>query len=126
VSRVNSQDPFCQDSTKKAELSRAKLQDLQNGMLVNPILLRDGDTLFVPKAEMIFVTGHVRSPGSYVYEPDLTVLQALSLAGGIAERGSSRRVKVVRSVAGQKQEIGVNLDDIVKPGDTIIVQQRFF
>ena len=54
------------------------------------------------------------------------MLQALSLAGGVSERGSTSRLKIVRIVGGQKKEINVKLNDLVRPGDTLVVPQRFF
>jgi protein involved in polysaccharide export with SLBB domain len=54
------------------------------------------------------------------------VLQALSLAGGVTENGAMNRVRIVRIVAGGKREIKVSLTDTVKPGDTIIVPERYF
>jgi polysaccharide export outer membrane protein len=56
----------------------------------------------------------------------MTVLQAISLAGGLTERGSNRRVKIVRFVNGAKHEIDVELTDHVQAGDTLVVPQRFF
>ena len=52
--------------------------------------------------------------------------QALSLAGGVTENGAMNRVRIVRIVAGGKREIKVSLTDTVKPGDTIIVPERYF
>ena len=86
--------------------------------------LAEGDTVFVPKAQKFFVTGHVKSPGAYTFERDLTVLQALSIAGGVTEKGSSRRLKVVRMVGGKKVERGISLSDVIQPNDTIVVAQR--
>jgi protein involved in polysaccharide export with SLBB domain len=54
------------------------------------------------------------------------VLQALSLAGGLVDRGSTARIRIVRIVGGEKREIRVKLSDVVQPGDTIIVPERFF
>ena len=108
------------------DITRVNLAALQTGQLSENITLRDGDTIFVPRAETFFVTGHVVSPGSYVLEPGMTVLQALSLAGGVTDRGSTRRMKVIRILNGEKQELSVNLSDVVRPGDTIVVAQRFF
>ena len=54
------------------------------------------------------------------------MLQALSLAGGVTENGAMNRVRIVRIVAGVKKEVKVNLTDIVKAGDTIIVPERYF
>ena len=47
------------------------------------IELRDGDTIFVPRAESIYVFGQVKNPGAYRIQKDTTVLQALSLGGGV-------------------------------------------
>ena len=44
----------------------------------------------------IYVTGDVRSPGAYPYAPQMTVLQALSLAGGV-DRASPALVRGERS-----------------------------
>jgi polysaccharide export outer membrane protein len=54
------------------------------------------------------------------------VLQALSLAGGVTDRGSTGRVKIVRTVDGKKKELKAKLTDLVEPGDTLIVGERFF
>jgi polysaccharide export outer membrane protein len=114
-----------QDAT--AEVIRVNIRDLQSGQISQNVALRDGDTIFVPKAETIYVFGQVRSPGAYPLKShDTTVLQALSLAGGITDRGSTSRIRIVRIVDGKKVEIGVKLSDPVKPGDTVIVRERFF
>jgi protein involved in polysaccharide export with SLBB domain len=53
-------------------------------------------------------------------------MQALSLAGGITDRGALNRVRIVRIVDGAKKEFKVKLTDEVLPGDTIVVPQRFY
>ena len=80
-----------------AEVQRINLRDIQAGKLSANVTVRDGDTIFVPKAQRFFVTGHVRNPGAYVLEPNLTVLQAISMAGGLTDRGSNKRVRIVRN-----------------------------
>ena len=103
------------------------LNELQRGGNAKNVTLRDGDTIFVPKAEMIYVFGQVRSPGSYALQArETTVMQALSLAGGVTDRGSTSRLKIVRIVGGVKKEIKVKLADLVQPGDTLVVPERFF
>ena len=67
-----------------------------------------------------------RAPGAYAIQKDTTVLQALSLAGGVTENGAMNRIKIVRLVNGEKKELKVKLTDLVKPGDTIIVPERYF
>jgi polysaccharide biosynthesis/export protein len=106
---------------------RITLRELQSGQLPAGFALRDGDTITIPKAETIFVTGQVKLPGSYVIEADLTVMQAIAMAGGATDKGAPNRVRIFRTVDGKQQEIkGVKLSDQVKAGDTIDVPQRYF
>ena len=106
---------------------RVNLRNLQSGVLSQNIALRDGDTIFVPRAESIYVFGQVKNPGAYALQStETTVLQALSLAGGVTDRGAANRIKIVRVVKGEKVEIKVKLTDPVLPGDTIIVPEKFF
>ena len=70
--------------------------------------------------------GQVKSPGAYAIQRTTTVLQALSLAGGVTERGATGRIKIVRIENGKTVEVKVKLTDVVRPGDTIMVPERFF
>src|SRR5690242_1206173 len=47
------------------EVFRASIRDLQTGSLSQNIELRDGDTIFAPRAELVYVFGEVRNPGGY-------------------------------------------------------------
>lgn len=117
---------LAQAQAARAEVIRVDIRDLQKGVLGQNIRLRDGDTVFVPRAPTMFVFGQVRNPGEYPVRSDTTVLQALSLAGGVTDRGSTGRIRIVRLVDGEKKEISARLNDLVQPGDTVIVQERFF
>jgi polysaccharide export outer membrane protein len=112
--------------TEGAVSVRVNIRDLQAGKLSENVALQDGDTIFVPQAETFFVTGHVRTPGSYVFQPGMTVMQAIAVAGGLSERGSRRGMKVLRTVDGRQVEVGVKDTDPIKPGDTLVIRQRFF
>lgn len=118
--------PVLPGNPDSAEATRVNVRDLQTGKVSQNITLRDGDTIFVPKAEVFFVTGHVRSPGSFVYDSGINVLQAIALAGGVTERGSTRGIKILRTVNGKQQTVNARTTDSIKPGDTIVVRQRFF
>ena len=80
----------------------------------------------------IFVLGQVESPGQYPLQQDLTVLQALSLAGGLAEWADKGDVVILRKENGKQSRIKFDYKNISKgkhleknivlqPGDTIIV-----
>ena len=112
---------------ESTESERIDLRELENGDLSRNVLLMNGDTIFVHRAESVYVFGQVRNPGAYPFRQKMTtVLQALSLAGGVTDRGSTTRIQIVRIVDGEKKEFRVDLDDIVEPRDTIIVPERFF
>ncbi len=114
-------------SPPKDRTVRISLADLENGAVRLNVLLNDGDTILVPRAEEIYVFGEVRNPGAYpLRQEEMTVLQALSLAGGVTDRGATGRIEIVRIVDGEQVEIRAELTDMVQPGDTIVVPQRFF
>jgi polysaccharide export outer membrane protein len=110
----------------KEEVFRIKLADLQSGRPDVNLMLKAGDTVRVPKAASIFVSGFVGHPGPFRYEEGTTVFEALNLAGGVNERGSSGRVKVVRLVDGKKVELKVNPTDTLQPGDVVVVPEKLF
>jgi polysaccharide export outer membrane protein len=66
----------------------------------------------------IYVTGKVNNPSSFTVEKPVTVLQALSLAGGFAEFADEDDIKVIRSYG--KEYIYLNFDykDVVKGKST--------
>jgi polysaccharide export outer membrane protein len=118
--------PVNPDQDPDVTVIRVNIRQLQAGSLSQNVTLTDGDTVVAPKALAVYVFGQVRNPGAYGIAKGTTVLQALSLAGGVTERGSTGRIKVVRAVEGKKKEFKVRLTDIVEPGDTLIVAERFF
>ena len=109
-----------------SEVFRISLLELQSGNPEKNITLRAGDTVYFPKAAQVYVMGSVARPGAYRYQEGMTVLQALTLAGGATERGSAGRTKVVRIVDGKKVEKRVKATDLVVPEDTLVVPERFF
>lgn len=125
---LHPKDPVAGSATlpdqRDADVSTVSLREIQSGKLSRNVTIRDGDTIFVPKAERFFVVGWVRNAGSYVLERNMTVLQAISTAGGINERGSNRRLRVIRIVGNKRKEFDVKPTDLVEPGDTIVVRQR--
>ena len=107
--------------------TRVDLRALEQGDGAQNVRLANGDTIFVLRAESVYVFGQVKNPGAYpLQQRQTTVLQALSLAGGVSTRGSTSRIQIVRLVDGKKQELRVGLSDFVLPRDTIVVPERFF
>jgi polysaccharide export outer membrane protein len=109
------------------EVISVSLRGVEQGNATDNITLQDGDHVRVSKGQLVTITGQVRSPGAYAATAGMTVRQALALAGDVTEKGTHRGLKILRKVAGkpEPQEIkNVKLEDIVEPGDTIIVARR--
>ena len=109
------------------DIIRVNLKELQLGTAGRDIVLQDGDLINVPKAQTFIVTGYVRNSGSLVWEPGVTVQQAIALAGGLNERGSDRRIKADRIMPnGKVEEVSLGLNDKVLPNDIIKVPPKIF
>jgi len=125
---THARKPIADGGPDKAPDSiHVNLKKLQLGTAGQDILLQDGDTIFVPKAQTFYINGLVRNAGQFIWEPGLTVQQAIALAGGLSERGSDRRIKVDRRMPdGTIKEMSVELNSLVEPNDTVKVSQRIF
>lgn len=89
----------------------------------------DKDYLVDPKVSLLMVAyrpitmlGQVKTPGRYPYSAGMTIRQAVALAGGYDKRASTGSVVVFRD----GREVELEVDALVRPGDTIEVQRRFF
>ena len=109
-----------------AQVIRITVRDLEAGDLSQNLELQPGDTVFVPQAPKVFVTGEVRNPGAYGHFPGMTARQLISVAGGLTQYGSDGRLRVVRQAQGKSKEDKVRLDDPVRPGDTLVVRRKLF
>ena len=128
INRRPRQPPAGADPPTVAKPSpeRVSMADLQSGR-AQGIILADGDTVFVPKAETFFVTGYVKNGGPFLYDATMTVSKAISMAGGVTEKGSRSRIRITRLVNGKQVVIrDVKLEDAVLPGDSIEVMSRLW
>ena len=73
-----------------------------------------------------FILGEVTTPGQYPYVANLTAETAIAIAGGFAPRAFKTTVELTRKVGGQLVRSQVPLDYPVRPGDTILVKERWF
>ena len=103
--------------------TRLTVEDLVRGGPDKDPLLRPGDTLFVPDADVFFVTGQVAHPGSFPIMPGMTIRQALASAGGVTATGSANKVGLVR---GGAKEVDMDPAQPVEKNDVIIVKERLF
>lgn len=80
------------------------------------VLVRDGDTVIVPKGNTYFVFGEVRKPGGYFLDKTTTVLEAITVAGGFTQWAAPGRTRVIRTTANGEQVINVNMNDVIRRG----------
>jgi polysaccharide export outer membrane protein len=100
--------------------------DLRDLQAAQNYILHDGDIVTVPKAQSFFIGGEVRTNGNFIYQPDMTLAQAVTLAGGLTERGTYRGAYATRVVNGRPVKIDLNEQDKIKPEDTIKIGRRIF
>jgi polysaccharide export outer membrane protein len=110
-----------------AGVTRVNVGQRGNDVFAQNVALKDGDTVFVLRAENIYLSGQVKNPGAYWLQRDnTTVSQGLALAGGVTDRGATSHVEIVRSVGGERKMMTVGLDAPLLPGDAIVVPERLF
>jgi protein involved in polysaccharide export with SLBB domain len=97
--------------------------------------LIDGEYLIDPTVAVriveyrpFYIDGQVEEPGSYPFEPNLTLRKAISIAGGFTERASRSKINILaEGVDPQSDSLQVeNLDVSIGPGDIITVGERLF
>jgi polysaccharide biosynthesis/export protein VpsN len=106
-------------------LTPGQLEELVASRLRGPYLVDPRVSVSIEEYRQFFVMGQVNKPGSYAYQPGLTVRKAISIAGGFTERASRSKIFLV-SEAGSGQERRVAEEDQMGPGDTIVVKESFF
>lgn len=102
------------------------MADLISGGADRPA--RSGEVLVVHAPSLVYVSGEVGRPGSYPLEKDMTVGQALALAGGFTPSASRGNIRVThKQVPGAGARAArVDLATAIEPGDLIMVGRRVF
>lgn len=118
------------------EISMQELIDRGNTAFNIDLEARDVINVEPKRSYFIYVYGQVNGPGQFELKGPITLLQAISLAGGLAERAAEDRVRIMRTRLDGKQEVfEVNLEEIedgeiadipLNPGDIVLVPSTFF
>lgn len=91
------------------------------------IVIQDDDSIYISKAKTYYVSGEVRKPDSYKYESDLTVIKAITMAGGFSKIAAKNKVKIIRKIKNKKYILRtVDMDKPILPNDIIVVPESFF
>lgn len=85
------------------------------------------DVIFVERAPRFYIYGEVQRPGAFRLERSMTVLQALSVGGGLTQRGTERGIRIKRrDEAGKLEVINARHDDLLQVDDMVYVQESLF
>lgn len=90
------------------------------------VMVADGDSIYVPRAAFVFVSGAVRTPGIYKITQGLTVLKAITLAGGFTQRAAKGKVTVIRKTEVGERSYPARLEDLVQSDDVVVVPESIF
>lgn len=90
------------------------------------ILLQPSVSVEVVSYRQMFILGEVAKPGQYPYEPGMTLLTAVAVAGGFTYRAQTGYASILRTTGGRSVEGRVGRGADVLPGDVITIYQRYF
>ncbi len=105
---------------------------LKNGFLKNPqvtVLVREYTS------KKVFVLGEISKPGTFPYEENMSIIQAVTLAGGFTKLAAKNGTSVTRLISGQETRVRVPVAEIeqgreknfqLQPGDIVFVPESFF
>ncbi len=105
---------------------------LSDGFMRNPqvsVLVKEFNS------KKIFVFGEVQKPGTFPFQDGMSIIQAVTLAGGFNRNAAPNSTSVTRRVNGQEVKVKVNVQDIalgkapnvtLEPGDIVYVPESMF
>ena len=111
---------------KIAGLSSEETEALLNRKLRGDYLIDPQISVSVIRHRPFFITGAIRSPGSYEYQPGMSVRQAIAIAGDFTDRASRSKIYIIKENESSKDRRKIKLDEPIGPGDTITVRESLF
>lgn len=94
-------------------------QRYADGYLLNPDI-----TIMVRNYRPFFIHGEVKTPGSYKYQADINLEQAIALAGGLKDRASGSKWVIWRGFP--RESFTAKKSSQILPGDVIKINKSFF
>lgn len=111
------------------QTEKAAAQSIATALQKGGFLKHAKVALEMKQTRPIFIMGEVEHAGSYPFENDMTVYQAIAIAGGYTYRADRHDIAVRRQTgkgAGTEQRLSASEDTPVLPGDVIEIGERFF
>lgn len=104
-----------------SELENKIVNGLRGPYLVDPKV-----NVTIKEYRQFFIHGEVEKSGGYPFQPGLSLRKAISLAGGLTERASEKKIFVIRDDDPTQERKPMGMDDSVHAGDIITIEQSFF
>lgn len=99
----------------------------QGGDPATNMQIENGDTIFVERAPVFYIYGEVQRAGAYRWEPNMIVMQALSLGSGLTPRASARNIGIHRRMPdGKFAKLDAKLTDPIQADDIVFVRESLF
>jgi polysaccharide export outer membrane protein len=101
------------DPSGQVSVAEVKIKNIVNATNGSDnILILPEDVITVPRAEIVYVIGEVLRPGGFILREreNISLLQALSMAGGLSKLASSKRSRILRAVAGNQERVQIPID----------------
>jgi polysaccharide export outer membrane protein len=95
---------------------------LQDGYILKPHV----SILILEYKKTVYVNGEVKNPGAYKLTQGLTVLKAITLAGGLTPKAGESRIKIIRKTGKGETALKAKMDDLVQPDDVVLVPESLF
>jgi polysaccharide export outer membrane protein len=115
-----------------AGLTTGKLEKTITDLLSKDYMVNPQVSIFVKEYAKISILGEVKNPGSYQMTENLTLTQAVAIAGGFTPKAKTNSIKIIRAMGDKKDTIVIDIDRIInkevqdieiKGNDTIMVEQ---
>ncbi len=113
---------------KTPEIIRIDLKDfVERGDTSVNVAVEDGDSIYIKKARLYYVSGEVKNPDAYKWEHTMTIIKAITYASGFTAKASPKNVKIIRKINGEEKVLRrAKMDEPVLPDDVIVVPESFF
>lgn len=88
--------------------------------------LQAGDIVFVKKAPVYYTYGEIGIVSAFELQKDLTLMQAISIAGGLSKIADKDDIKIKRKQKDGYKLINASLDEFIREDDIIVVEESLF
>jgi polysaccharide export outer membrane protein len=124
--RGNISVPLLGDVPAQGKTTDQLAQTIATELQARKLLNDPSVSVEIARYRPVFILGEVVKPGQYPYEPGMTALTLVAIAGGFTYRAQTGYVSVLRKVNGQVVEGRAPRGEEIRPGDVVTIFERYF